>query len=304
MIDNPRPIHEQGDRQSGRTDREHLAGPQGEDAGSREMVEKLTAILLPMGKIAVALSGGVDSSVLLTAAAGILGPDRVLALSVQAPMVPVSDRLDVDLAVEISGSQLVRIILPEVMLEQEPFTNNPPDRCYHCKKLIFSEILTAAHQRGFTLLCDGTNADDLQAYRPGLKALEEFGVRSPLAEAGLTKQDIRKLAKVYCPHFAEKPAMACLATRIPHGTAITLAAMQRIDRAEESLRRAGYAQVRVRDHHGLARVEVAADLLEQGLSSAQIRIFRDILHEAGFVWSTFDLDGYRTGSMQDIRSAN
>lgn len=263
-----------------------------------ELVGRLSACLLPLKRIAVALSGGVDSAVLCSAAAHILGPGNVLALTVAAPMVPAADHADAGLAARLAAVRHVVITADDSLLDSPVFRNNPPDRCYHCKQLIFSRIIETAHASGFPNVCDGTNADDLNQYRPGLRALHEMGVISPLADAGLTKADVRELAAALCPEFAEKPAMACLATRIPHGVAITRAALERIDRAEERLRAEGFGQLRVRDHLGLARVELPSGLLRQGLDAATISLLRRILHECGFDYATVDLDGYRTGSME------
>ena len=213
-------------------------------------------------------------------------------------MVPAADHADANHAARLAGVRHIVLQAGDNLLDSPIFRNNPPDRCYHCKQLIFSQIITTAHAQGFANVCDGTNADDLGQYRPGLKALHEMGILSPLADAGLTKAEIRQMAAALCPEFAAKPAMACLATRIPHGVAITRAALERIDRAEERLRAEGFGQLRVRDHLGLARVELPASLLDQGLSAEQVRLLRSILHESGFDYVTIDLDGYRTGSME------
>lgn len=272
-----------------------------QDNDVQTLLDRLGKQLKPLERIAIALSGGVDSAVLVSAAARILGPDHVLAVTVSAPMVPASDHADAIEAARIAGVRHIIIAADADLLQSPVFKDNPPDRCYHCKQLIFSKIMAAAREHGFPIVCDGTNADDLGQYRPGLQALREMGVRSPLADAGLTKAQIRELASAICSPFADKPAMACLATRIPHGVSITVEALERIDRAEALLRSEGLGQLRVRDHLGLARVELPATLLEQGISAWQIRRLREILHESGFEYATLDLDGYRTGSME-VRS--
>ncbi len=262
-----------------------------------ELLADLADVILPLGKIAVASSGGVDSTVLVVAAAHILGPDNVLAVTALAPMVPGDDQED---ASRVAGLAQVRHLtarLPESILDLPPFAKNPPDRCYHCKKILFDALLALAHGAGFNVLCDGTNRDDLKDYRPGLRALEELKVMSPLAGAGFSKAEVRALAAQICPDFAAKPAMACLATRIPTHTPVTLAALKRIDTAETLLRQKGLGQVRVRDHAGLARVELEPAFLEKGLAPDWIVLVRDCLLEAGFAFATLDLQGYRTGSM-------
>ncbi len=264
----------------------------------QELLNRLAAVL-PQGRLAVALSGGVDSSVLVAAAARILGPDRVLAITVEAPMVPASDHADARKAASQAGVRQLFIRLPDDLLADPAFRENPPDRCYFCKKIIFQAIRQTSAREGFNLLADGTNADDLQEYRPGLQAIRELGVLSPFAAAGLRKAEVRELAAALCPDWTAKPAMACLATRIPHGTPVTLAAMRRIDRAEQLLRENGFTQVRVRDHQGLARLEIDQDTLLHGLDGRTIQLMRTILHDAGFRFATLDLDGYKTGSLQE-----
>ncbi len=262
------------------------------------LMDRLAAVLMPLEKIAVALSGGVDSAVLLAAAARILGPAQVMAITVDSPMVPGTDHDDSKKAAHIAGVSQIVITLPESILEEPVFQENPPDRCYYCKKIIFNRIKNAAELAGYPLVADGTNTDDLQEYRPGLKAIQELGILSPLAQAGLSKNDVRSLAAVLCPEFACKPAMACLATRILHGVPITVPALKRIDQAEQQLREKGFPEVRVRDHNGLARIEIDQKRLEAGLDFGNIQVIRAIIHSAGFKFATLDLDGYRTGSLQ------
>ncbi|NCA97749.1 MAG: ATP-dependent sacrificial sulfur transferase LarE [Clostridia bacterium] len=262
-----------------------------------ELLSALAEAIKPLGKIAVASSGGVDSTVLLVAAAHILGPDQVLAVTALAPMVPLDDQADASRLSDLAGVRHLVARLPESILDLPPFAENPPDRCYHCKKIIFDALLALARGAGFKVLCDGTNRDDLKDYRPGLRALQEMKVVSPLAEAGFTKAEVRTLAALLCPDVAAKPAMACLATRIPTHTPVTLAAMARIDKAESLLRQKGLDQVRVRDHAGLARVELDPAVLERGLAPELIALLRDSLNEAGFDFATLDLQGYRSGSM-------
>ena len=265
-----------------------------------QLMEALTAALKPLKRIAIACSGGVDSTVLAIAAARILGKDNVLAVTAAAPMVPEDDRQDAGDVARIAGVNHRVIQLPDSVLDLPPFSDNPPDRCYHCKKIIFNSLLAEARQAGFDILCDGTNVDDLGDYRPGLQALREMKIVSPLAEAGLVKADVRELARTLCPDYAAKPAMACLATRIPTYTPITKAAMDRIDRAESLLRRKGLSQVRVRDHDGLARVEIDPQQLELGIDATMIATLRDCLKSAGFKYCTLDLSGYRSGSMNQL----
>jgi uncharacterized protein len=261
------------------------------------LMQALAIVLRPLQRIAIACSGGVDSTVLAVAAARILGASNVFAVTAEAPMVPEDDRQDADDMARIAGIQHLVIHLPDSILSLPPFSDNPPDRCYHCKKIIFNTLFAEARQAGFSVLCDGTNVDDLGDYRPGLQALREMQIISPLAQAGLTKADVRELARNLCPNYATKPAMACLATRIPTYTPITRDAMARIDRAESLLRRHGLTQVRVRDHGDLARVELDPAQMAGGISAELMVTLRDCLQTAGFKYCTIDLYGYRSGSM-------
>jgi uncharacterized protein len=256
--------------------------------------DRLAAVLRPLGRVAVALSGGVDSSVLVAAAARVLGPDAVLAVTFRAPVVPESDEKDATVAVQAAGVRHVLLHADEGFLDQPHFRDNPVDRCYHCKTSIFTRVLAAAAAEGFSTVVDGTNLDDLGEYRPGLAALKELGVRSPLAEAGLAKADVRSLARDFGLSIADKPPMACLATRIPHGTPITAEAMRRIDRAETALRALGEGLVRVRDREGVARIELSPERIARGITGAEAKAFADAVRSAGFTRATLDLEGYRT----------
>lgn len=264
---------------------------------AQQLLDRLAAVAEPYGRIAVALSGGVDSSVLVAALARILRPENVLAVTVEAPMTTTEDAHDARIATLQSGVRHKVISIGAAILEEPCFRENPEDRCYHCKKLIFSQIINAASEAGFIHIADGTNIGDLGEYRPGLKALREFGVISPFAEAGMSKKEIRVLASAICPHVSEKPSMACLATRIPHGTPITLEDLRRIGTSERDLRDAGFSQVRVRVHGDLARVEIDPERLRAGLSGEMLDRFASILHASGFKYGALDLDGYRTGSV-------
>ncbi len=279
---------------------EDLAHP--DSPSAEQLMERLRKVLLPYKRVAIACSGGVDSTLLAVAASRILGSDNVLMLTAQAPMMPRSDQEDVLILKKLTGANHRIVELPDQILDEEPFKSNPPDRCYYCKKIIFNQLITAMQEEGFSVLCDGTNADDLGEFRPGLQALDELLVVSPLALAQFTKAEIRLLAGTLCPDYAAKPAMACLATRIPTNTPVTLAALKRIDQAESALRRHGLSQVRVRDHGGLARVELDTALLKKGISSEMIELLTQTLTEAGFTYLTLDLQGYRTGSMNQEQS--
>lgn len=260
----------------------------------RAKYDALNALLAQWPRVAVAYSGGVDSTLLLAAA--LEAGCEVLALTVGAPVWP---RQDLQEAAAYAASRGVRHTVLEVDVFAVPqFAENPPNRCYHCKKAIFSTLLTEAAAQGFPVLVEGSNLDDAADYRPGLAAITELGVQSPLKQAGFTKEDIRTLARALAVPVWAKPAYGCLATRVPYGNAITPELLARIDAAEAVLHTYGFAQVRVRCHGGIARIEVLAHQLADLL---QVRE-QLLAHSAfqAFDYVTVDLHGYRLGSLNAV----
>ncbi len=246
------------------------------------------------GGVVLALSGGVDSSFLLSAAAEVL-KDRITAVTADAGFVPQSE---VDQASGISAllgvpHEVIRIDFHDI----ERFRKNPPDRCYYCKKHMLERIIKFAHERGADTVIEASNADDREDFRPGLKAIEELSVKSPLAEAGLTKKEIRELARERKLPNWDKPANTCLATRIGTGEEITGQKLERVEKAEEFLHSLGFGLTRVRYHGALARIEVAPGEIER-LMDHEIRAKIDQrFTELGFMYVTVDMEGYRPGSM-------
>jgi uncharacterized protein len=251
--------------------------------------------LAELGSAAVAFSGGVDSSVLLFFAAEILG-DRVLAVTATSEVLP---RRDLDAAVRLAEQLSVpHWILESPEMDLSDFVRNGPDRCYICKRARYSVMLKMLKARGWSVLLDGSNADDESDYRPGNRALRELGIRSPLREAGLSKAEIRLLAERSGLDCWDKPASACLASRIPYGSEITRAKLEQVDKAEEFIRGLQVArQVRVRHHGDVARIEVEVSALTRLVAEP----FRDAivgyLAGLGFSHITLDLGGYRMGSL-------
>ncbi len=245
---------------------------------------------------AVAFSGGVDSTFLLGVAREVLG-DSLVAVTATAPFVP---RREVEDARVFSSSLGVRHGIVEIDWDGiGGFAENPPDRCYHCKKAVFSRIVQAAALLGIDTVMDASNADDAADYRPGMKALEELHILSPLKEAGLTKKEIRELSRRLGYPGWDRPAAACLASRIPYGERITEAKLRRIEEAEIYLAGEGFAVCRVRSHGDLARIEVAPEMIavlagEPARSRAARR-----LRELGFRYITIDIEGYRMGSLNE-----
>lgn len=266
---------------------------------SRDILEKLDALrrsVRGLGSALVAFSAGVDSTFLLRVAHEELGKGAVAA-TIRAPFVPGSD---VGEAVAFCRAGGIEHVLPDADVEAIPhFAENPPDRCYHCKKAIFTRLVGLARERGLAAVAEGSNLDDDRDYRPGRRAVLELGVRSPLRDAGLSKADIRALSRWMGLASADKPSAACLASRIPYGDRITAGLLARVERAEGLLREAlpGLGQLRVRVHGDLARIEVeAADIPRLAGRADSIAA---LLAPVGFGRVEIDPRGYRTGSLNE-----
>ena len=260
--------------------------------------QNLVEILEGLGQVAVAFSGGVDSSYLLAVCIDVLGPEHVLAVTVDSPLLP---RAELDTAREVAHTLGARhLIVPFNELELPAVRANPPDRCYYCKRARFEALLTIARSSGDLRVLHGENADDHLDYRPGARAARELGVRAPLAEAGLTKAEIRTLSQARGLPTWNHPPAACLASRVPYGTPLTREALARIEQAENALHALLPAlQLRVRDHYPLARIELPpeafARIAEEPLRAEIVAQ----LHAAGYLYVTLDLDGYRMGSLNE-----
>lgn len=257
-------------------------------------MHRLQDILAGYNNAVIAFSGGVDSALLLKTAADTLG-EKVLAVTVRSIINPPGE---IEEAVSLAAATGVKHLVVDMdPLQYEEFVANSPLRCYYCKKKIMGLMFDLAREHGYEHVLDGVNADDTGDYRPGMQADGELGVKTPLLEAGLTKADIRELSRRLGLPTAAKPSAACLASRVPYGTRITAAALQRVADAEVYLRGMGFSQVRVRDHGNLARIEVPGEEVP-GLVSEAAAIAAK-LKELGFNYVTMDLQGYRTGSMNE-----
>jgi uncharacterized protein len=274
-----------------------LCAPKLDAASLAEKQEKLFSILASMRRLIVAYSGGTDSAYLAWAAHRVLGSNAV-AITADSASIPESHKRDAEAFARECGFGHEYIATLE--FENPEYVKNDPNRCFHCKDELFTRLEAVAKSRGVGHIIYGVNVDDLGDYRPGQRAARFHGVEAPLVDAGLTKAEIRELSRLAGLSTWDRPAAACLSSRIPYGTPVTEETVKTVERGEEALRGLGFRQFRVRFHGELVRIEVAKDELQKALTVAMAEAFVEIFKPLGFHYVTIDLEGYRQGSLNSV----
>lgn len=259
--------------------------------------KQLEKIFSEMEQALIAYSGGVDSTLVAKIAYDVLG-NQSLAITAESPSL-LPEELE-DARIQAATIGITHEIVQTHEMDNLNYTSNPINRCYFCKSELHDTLKPLALQRGYPYVVDGVNADDLQDYRPGIQAAKERGARSPLAEVGLTKVEVRQLSKQLGLSWWDKPAQPCLSSRFPYGEAITVVKLQRVGRAEIYLRKLGFSNLRVRSEGDTARIELPSEQIKQFVLAVELPQVVAAFQEFGFVYVTLDLEGYRSGKLNRI----
>src|SRR4030043_228155 len=260
--------------------------------------QKLKGIFQSMEKVLVAFSGGVDSTLLLKVAQDTLGDRNVLAVTALSPLYPERELAGVKKLIKNIGAR--HRLIESNELEIPGFFVNPPNRCYYCKSKLFRELVKLAKEEAIPFIVEGSTLDDDKDHRPGRMAILELGIRSPLKEAWFTKKEVRELSKKLGLHTWDKPSFACLASRFPYGEEITEKGLRMVDGAEDFLFELGFKQVRVRHYGDLARIEILVEEISRLMNGALREKVVSRLKEIGYHYITLDLQGFRSGSMNEV----
>ncbi|MBD2327271.1 ATP-dependent sacrificial sulfur transferase LarE [Alkalinema sp. FACHB-956] len=261
------------------------------------LLDRLRDLFAEMDKALIAYSGGIDSTLVAKIAYDVLG-DRALAVTAESPSLLPEDLEDARMQAAYIG--IPHQVVQTHEMDNPNYTANPINRCYFCKSELHDTLKPLALQWGYPYVVDGVNGDDLRDYRPGIQAAKERGARSPLAELGITKLEVRELSKSLGLPWWDKPAQPCLSSRFPYGEEITIPKLQRVGRAELYLRKLGWQNIRVRSEGETARIEVLPEQVKQFVMDTDLPTLVQIFQEYGFLYVTLDLEGYRSGKLNDV----
>jgi len=264
-----------------------------------EKLERVKQIFAEMERAIIAYSGGIDSTLVAKIAYDVLG-DRALAITAVSPSL-LPEELE-DAQIQAAEIGIIHELVETHEMENPNYTSNPINRCYFCKSELHDTLKPLAIQQGYPYVVDGVNADDLQDYRPGIQAAKERGARSPLAEVGITKAEVRQLAKTLGLPWWDKPAQPCLSSRFPYGEEITIEKLQRVGRAEIYLRKLGFKNLRVRSFGDTARIELPPENIKEFVLTTDLPQLVSVLQNYGFLYVTLDLEGYRSGKLNQVIS--
>ena len=262
-----------------------------------QKLEQLKTLFTEMNQALIAYSGGVDSTLVAKIAYDVLG-DRALAITAESPSLLPEELEDARIQAAVIG--ITHEVVETSEMDNPNYTSNPINRCYFCKSELHDTLKPLAQQKGYPYVVDGINADDLRDYRPGIQAAKERGARSPLAEVGVTKAEVRQLSKQLGLPWWDKPAQPCLSSRFPYGEEITVSKLQRVGRAEIYLRRLSFANLRVRSEGDTARIELPPDQIKEFVLTTDLPQLVSAFQELGFVYVTLDLEGYRSGKLNQV----